>query len=433
MTKRGILSVLAMAIAIAMYPATSDARRLAGETTVSIDKARLATIGPILEEEVSKEIRAGFVAGLVTRDGQTFVYTAGLADRASKTPMTKDTRFRLASMTKPIVTAAVMQLVDRGVVSLADPVSRYIPAYKDAKVATAFEPGKDGTFPTRKAAREITIHDLLTHTGGIGYIFDFETALGAKYREASLYKGEGSLKERIKKIAALPLYEDPGEKWRYSFATDIAAYIIEVATGQPVEQYLSEQFFAPLKMRDTAFFVDRSDFERLATVYAFDENGKMIPAGDDFVANDVNKDGFGFAAGGAGLAATLHDYLQFARMMLRGGEVDGARVLSPSSVRLMMADNLSPKEATGEWSGHGMTFGLGGLVVTDPGLTGDVAAPGDWGWSGYWDTTFVVNEADGIAIVLLAQTQPGPTTPPSRAASLFRAIAYGAVTTDERR
>lgn len=419
------LLALSAACALALHPAPSLARRPGDE--VAIDQQRLAAISSILQEEVDAGVRAGFVAGVITRDGQSFAFTAGDADLEKNVPMTEETRFRLASMTKPIVTAAVMQLVDRGVIALTDPVSLYVPAYKDAVVATSYEPGKDGKFPTRKAAREITIHDLLTHTAGIGYVFDFETPLGERYREENLYSGDGSLKERIEKIAALPLYEDPGENFRYSFSTDIAAYVIEVATGQPVEQYLNENFFAPLKMRDTAFLIDRTDFERLATVYTFDEAGKLTRATGDFVSGDVNKDGIGVAAGGAGLVSTLHDYLQFTRMMLRGGEIDGARILSPSSVRLMMSDSLSPKEAAGEWTMRGETFGIGGLVVEEPGRTGDVAAPGEWGWSGYWDTWFVVNNADGVAVVLLAQTAPGPTMARSRAVSRVKAVAYGAV------
>ncbi len=427
MQKRQFLLALASGLLLTSQISPAFARGPAGAPPVAIDTERLATISDVLNDEIESGARAGFVAGAITRDGKSYAYAAGMADRENKIPMREDTRFRLASMTKPIVTAAVMQLVDRGVVSLNDPVSRFIPAYQDARVATSLEPGKDGRIPTRPASRPITIHDLLTHTAGIGYVFDDQTGLGRQYLDAGVYTGNGSLKERVERVAKLPLYDDPGEKWRYSYATDIAAYVIEVASGEPVEDYLRKNFFAPLAMNGTAFFVDETDFNRLAIVYAFDENGKMVRAKDETLFNDINKTGLGFASGGAGLASTLHDYLQFARMMLNGGALDGAQILSPASVRLMMSNALSPNEAMGEWSGHGVTFGLGGLVVDEPGMTGESAAPGEWGWSGYWDTWFRVNPADGVAVVVLAQTQPGPTTPPSRAVDRVKAIAYGAV------
>lgn len=421
---RLVRSALAVSLALlAAAPAIAKKR----DDGATLDRERLEAIGPALEAEVAKGVRAGFVAGVATRDGEVFTAAVGMADRERGVAMTTDTRFRIASMTKPVITAAVMQLVDRGVVALDDPVSLYVPAYADARVATSPEPGGNGVIPTRPAKRPITIHDLLTHTAGIGYVFDASSTLDRMYLEANLFKTTGPLAERIEKIARLPLYDDPGEEWRYSYSLDVAAYVIEAATGVPLEKWLQENFFAPLKMTDTEFFVDKSDFERLAVVYGFDERGNIVRSAGSELSNDINEDGLGVLSGGAGLVSTVGDYLRFCQMMLNGGALDGARILSPSSARLMMSDNLRAGADALIWEKESATFGLGGSVVVAPGRVGGVAAEGEWSWSGLWDTWFVVNPKDGVAVVLLAQTARGSHAPRSRARSLVKAIAYGAV------
>ncbi len=413
--------ILAPPLALASE-SSSDAAREA----VHLDHERLDAIRPALEAEVAHGVRAGFVAGVASRSGETFVTVAGLADRKDAVPMAPNTRFRIASMTKPIITAAIMQLVDRGVIALSDPVSRYVPAYADARVATAEEPDGSGVIPTRAPARPITIHDLLTHTAGIGYVFDNQSTLDRLYVQANLFGAKGTLAERIERIAKLPLYNDPGEEWRYSYSIDVAALLIEVATGEPLEAYLKRNLFEPLKMSDTEFFLDKTDFERLATVYRFAAGGHIKRAKDDGVSGDLNKDGFGVISGGAGLVSSAPDYLRFCLMMLREGELDGVRVLSPASARMMMSDQLRPGANGRLWERASSTFGFGGTVVVEPSRATDVAVAGEWGWSGHWDTWFIVNPADGVAAVLLAQTQPTPYMPPSKARETVKAIAYGA-------
>lgn len=179
---RLVRSALAVSLALlAAAPAIAKKR----DDGATLDRERLEAIGPALEAEVAKGVRAGFVAGVATRDGEVFTAAVGMADRERGVAMTTDTRFRIASMTKPVITAAVMQLVDRGVVALDDPVSLYVPAYADARVATSPEPGGNGVIPTRPAKRPITIHDLLTHTAGIGYVFDASSTLDRMYLEGN--------------------------------------------------------------------------------------------------------------------------------------------------------------------------------------------------------------------------------------------------------
>jgi CubicO group peptidase (beta-lactamase class C family) len=419
------LAVAAVAIAATQHGAVADlfATRTAAH---HLNPDRLGAIRNVLQTEVDKGVRAGFVAGVVTRDGETYSTAVGLADRETSSPMTVDTRFRIASMTKPIVTAAVMQLAERGVVSLDDPVSKYIPAFANARVALAEEPDDTGEIPTRTPARAMTIHDLLTHTSGIGYLFNNKTSLDREYLEAGFYATGGTLAERVDRLARIPLYNDPGAEWRYSYSIDVAGLVIEVATGQSLEDYLTENFFAPLGMKDTEFLVDQSDFDGLATVYQFDSAGNLERLKADANGFNVNDEGFGVMSGGAGLVSTLHDYLRFCEMMLRGGELDGARVLSASSVKRMLSDNLQPGTAGQLWERKYASFGLGGVVVTHPELADQLVRKGEWGWSGFWDTWFVIDPADGLAVVLLAQTQPGPNAPPSQARQLVKEIVYGA-------
>lgn len=386
----------------------------------------LRTIQQALDAEVDGGVRAGFVAGFVTRDGEARLVAAGMANRETGAPMTIETRFRIASMTKPIITAAIMQLVDRGVLTLEDPVARYIPAYAEARVALTEEPDAGGRFETRPPTRAVTIHDLLTHTAGIGYVFDRASTLDRVYVEANLLTTQGTLAERIDRIARLPLYDDPGKEWRYSYSIDIAARIIEVATGEPIEAYLKEHLLDPLGMADTEFFLDHTDFDRVATVYEFDADGKLAAAGDIDLAGDINKDGFGVASGGAGLVSSAPDYLRFCLMMLRGGDAEGGRVLSKESVQRMMADNLAPGANARLWERDSASFGLGGTVVIDATRATGAAVNGEWGWTGHFDTWFVVNPEDGVAAVVLSQTNPGPTMPMSRARARVKSVAYEA-------
>lgn len=419
--------LFALAFALLALSACEAAPAPVTAQAAVLDTQRLEAVAAALQDEVDRGVRAGFVAGIVTRDGETYATAIGMADIENGAPMRVDTRFRIASMTKPIVTAAMMQLADRGVVKLSDPVARYVPAFANARVATSEEPDETGAIPTRPPARAITIRDLLNHTAGIGYVFDSASALDRMYLEANLFETEGSLAERIEGIARIPLYADPGTEWRYSYATDVAGLVIEAASGLPLETYLKRNIFEPLGMRDTEFFYDATDLDRAAALHGFAEDGALRKLQDDAPGGQYNKGGYGVISGGAGLISTVRDYLRFCEMMLREGELDGKRVLSRASVRQMMSDILPPEATARLWERDYASFALGGTVVTNPGAAGGVAALGEWSWTGLWDTWFVINPVDGVAVVLLAQTQPGPHVPPSQARAIVKQIAYGAV------
>ncbi|MBI1391882.1 MAG: serine hydrolase [Alphaproteobacteria bacterium] len=413
---------------------TTTQRDRSRNASVSIaDSERLKRIDDVLQAEVDAGRRAGFVAMVATSDAVAYSTAIGSADIAGGRPMTVDTRFRIASMTKPVVSAAAMRLVEEGRLALNDPVKMYIPAFANPVVATDGMRGPDGTYPTRPAKRDILVRDLLTHTAGLGYAFLARTDLDKEYLAANPFFTEGDLDARIERIAALPLYFDPGERWFYSYATDVLGRVVEVASGMELGAYAKQAIFDPLNMTDTFFLIDDADVPGLATVYTFDEAGNLtlpdpVDPNGQGIAVDINAQAFGVASGGGGLVSTAPDYIRFCRMLLNDGELDGARILSGASVRAMFTNQLLQRVLPQDWQDKGYGFGLGGQVIMKPGLTGEYDAPGDWRWGGYWDTSFVVNKADDVAVVLLTQREPGPNDPGTNAGQLVRSIAYSAAT-----
>lgn len=428
MTSRTVRILSAAAAAAAIAACAGPAPDAGDKEAVALDMDHLRRIDAVLQKEVDAGVRAGYVAAVVTRDGIAYQTAIGEADPFTDVAMSTDTRFRIASMSKPIVSAAVMQLVERGEVNLSDPVGRYVEGYADARVATSYDRNAEGEFETRPAARPMTVHDLLTHRAGIGYGFSQATDLERAYTETNLFFTEGSLCERIEQIADLPLLFDPGERWEYSYSIDVLGCIIEKASGVSLEAYLKDNLFTPLGMTHTDFFLEPEDLDGLATVIEFNEQGEMVRSGPDALAGaSINDTPFTTMSGGAGLLSTVGDYARFMQMMLNYGELDGARVLSRATVELMTSDN-TPKSARPErWGNNGITFGIGGAVILNPGYTSEVAAKGDWGWAGYWDTWFTVNPRVGIGYISLAQAQPNPYIKPSDAHFEVKAIAYGAM------
>jgi CubicO group peptidase (beta-lactamase class C family) len=396
-------------------------------TTTSISQSHLSEIDRHLTEEVLNGVRSGFVVMVAHKGDIAYEQAFGMADIEAGKEMQLDTQFRIASMTKPITSLAIMMLVERGDILLTDPVSLYIPAFENMQVATAYNVDASGTIPTRPATGQITIHHLLTHTSGLGYIFDWETDLGREMVTKSIYNLEGDLAARIDAIAEFPLYTDPGTEWRYSYATDVLGRVIEVASGKPLDQFFQEEIFAPLKMTSTSFFMNGEDLSNLAKVYIYTEDGRMVEPGKRENLPDPNVDRPTWPSGGGGLVSTAGDYMRFAQMLLNEGELDGARIVSPATVRLMLSPHVTEDVLRPLFRDKGRTVGLGGWVVTEPGLAGETLAKGQWGWGGYYDTTFSISPADDLAIIVLAQREPGPHAPESRAQELVKSIVFGAL------
>ena len=392
--------------------------------TNKISKKRLNRIDAVLQEEVDAGIRAGFVA-MVAKDGEAVYQTAvGMADRENGVPMAVDTRFRIMSMTKAVTTVAIMQLVEEGYVLLSDPVSNYLPAFANIQVVTSPTMKPDGSFETEPLERPMTIHHLLTHTAGFAAGWERKTDLDRYYSENSLHQAKGDLAARIDLLTTFPLAEQPGEKFLYSYGLDVAGRIVEIVSGKSLEAYFQDKIFKPLGMKDTEFFFDASDFNRLAVVYDVDEEGKLIPAAGP------NDQALGWMPGGAGLVSTAGDYARFFMMLLNGGEFDGKRLLSPVSINLMLQRNI-PRSAgyraiDSIAEAGGSTFGLGGDVLETPGLRGEMGTVGEWGWFGYFNTRAFLSPSNELIVIVMSQQLP-VGAPKSRAGKLVKAIAYGAV------
>ncbi len=395
-------------------------------------KTRFAAVTPLLATEVANEIRAGFVA-MAMQDGEIIMSEAvGLADREADTPMSPDTRFRIASMTKPITSVAILMLADEGKLSIDDPLATYLPAFAEVKVATSLSANEDGVIPTTPPERPITLRHLLTHTSGIGYLFDVETDLGQLYLSKNLYAMEGDLEARINTLASLPLYSQPGEKWIYSYATDVLGRVVEVASEQSLDQFFSERIFTPLGMNDTEFSFDESDLENVAVVYAHDEAGNIIRYQGDDQGGNPNEEGAGWYSGGAGLISTASDYLAFCQMLINDGVApDGSQLLSTASLDAVFDSQIGPAARTDEWRGQGASFSLAGWVaLADPSNPDSTKGAGAFSWGGFYDTGFTINRYEKSAYVVLAQRQPTPHDKPSKANNLMRTALFGTQTNE---
>ena len=309
--------------------------------------------------------------------------------------------------------------------SSSTPVSEYIPAFAEARVATSTSVNESYDIPTEPLERPITIEHLLTHTSGLGYIFDYQTNLGALYIGNDIYAGGGdTLAQRMETLAGLPLYFQPGERWFYSYANDVLGHIVAEASGMSLEAFMDARIFTPLKMNDTTFFPDEAQAARVATLYTHDDMSALAPvSGAEDLALAAP-----FEAGGAGLFSTADDFLRFAQMLANGGELDGARILSEQSVTAMTTPHVQADRAPQGMSDMDMGYGYGVGVTYDGPGDHPHRRPGDFGWAGYFDTEFVVSPATGVVAVILAQEQPGATTAETTGArDVFNALAYGAL------
>ena len=374
---------------------------------------------------VDRKEAAGIVT-LIAREGKTVdLHAVGFADVEKNVPMKTDAIFRIASMTKPITSVAIMMLFEEGKLFLTDPVSKFIPAFKGS---TVIEDGKP--VPARRA---ITIRDLLAHKSGITYGFLNGGAVGGGYRKNGVTDGLTSttltLEENVNKLAAEPLVSQPGDRFNYSLSTDVIARVVEVVSGQAFDVFLRERIFRPLKMADTDFVVPEAKWSRFVTVYSPDGKGGIRPMIDPETFGNTNmspwalyKTGRTYFSGGAGLASTASDYARFANMLLNGGIYDGARLLGPKTVELMTMSHTSELTPPLPLLGPGNNFGLGFRVVTDIAATQSLGSNGLYGWIGIYGTAFWVDPKEKLVAVMLVQKYPNPTV-----TATFQTLVYQAL------
>ena len=379
----------------------------AAPESVGMSAARLARLNAVMQDYVDKGRIAGIVA-VVTRGGKLVHFESyGKMDVEKNLPMRKDVVLRMASMTKAVTTVAVAILLEEGKILLTDPVSKYLPAFRNTTVAAPPPPGaaNAGRYGAVPAKRQITIRDLLTHTAGISY--GQGNPAEAKYKEAGIIGWYLADKKEpivplMERLASLPFDAQPGEKFVYGYNTDILGAVVEKVSGTALDQFFRTRIFEPLKMADSGFFLPPEKKDRLATVYSATPDGGITRAAEGGMGQGDYVDGprtcFG---GGAGLLSTPMDYARFLQMLVNGGELDGARILSPKTVELMTANHVGTLYNDGA-----MGFGLGFEVIEHLGRTGRFGSVGAYGWGSAYFQRFFVDPQEKLVAVFYAQLIP---------------------------
>jgi CubicO group peptidase (beta-lactamase class C family) len=391
--------------------------------SVGMSAERLARIRPAMQAFVdAKEVPAI----------ETLVARRGVVVHNERIGMERGAIYRLASMTKPVTSVAIMMLVEEGKILLSDPVSRFIPAFKEMRVVApaptsngsgngagdgAQETGNEGTVP---AKRPITIEDLLTHRAGLIYPGFDQSPLGKMYEKAGIYPGLGpnapaSMAANIDKLASLPLKFQPGTAWQYGLSTDVLGRVVEVASEMSLEEFFRRRIFEPLAMRDTHFNLPSGKASRLVAIFALDK-GVLTRAADQ--GSPV---GLTYFSGGGGLVGTTYDYLRFSQMLMNGGELDGVRLLGRKTVELMTASHTTDLNRGAARPGYGFGYGLD--VREWVGGSHRAGSEGAFGWSGAYGTYFWIDPKEQLITMLMHQLWPRD----GRSAERFQIMAYAAI------
>lgn len=386
-------------------PSFSHLYALPREVGLSASKLDEATA--LLNQLVTDRKLAGAVAGVARRGKLVYLTAVGAQTLEPRVPMTVRSLFRIYSMTKSVTAVAVMQFVDQGRVALTDPVSRYLPEFAEVRVAQP-----DGT--TRPPSKPITIEDLLLHTSGLNH------RTSSEYRQAAVRAREVALPQFVKNIVRVPLMEDPGSRFRYSESSTVLGRLVEVWSGQHLDDYLDERVFRPLKMPDTGFWARADQRPRLTTVYSLSEGTGLRPIEIETVPFTERPS---LIEGAVGLVSTVGDYLRFAQMLLNRGELDGQRILRTDTVARMVENGFSPAILTQR--GPAIGWGLANVnVVLDPAGVPYPANRGEYGWDGSAGTIFWVDPSTQLVTIVMTQSVPAD---PDRVRRRFKTLVQEAV------
>jgi len=393
----------------------------------SLSQERLNRIRPAMERDIAQGEMAGAI-GLIARHGKiAYFETYGMADREANRPMTKDAIFRMYSMTKAVVAVSVMTLYEEGRFSLRDPISKFLPEFKNMQVAmdkTEPATGKR-TYYTAPAEREITILDLMRHTSGLNYAGP-KDANGELIYKQVLGDMQYPLREFIRRLASAPLVHQPGTVWDYSYSIDVLARLVEVVSGKSIDEYFSGHIFQPLHMVDTGYYVPEAKWSRLTTIYAPNPGGAAKRS--DSPAQESYKKKPLLMMGGSGLVSTASDYARFVQMLLNGGELEGVRILSPKTVDLMSSNLLGDIPAVNNVNGRiGYGFGLTFAVNLGIDKTATIGSKGEYNWGGAAGTAFWVDPKEDMIGVFMVQVLPMRTVKDQ-----FKQLAYQAIVSEQK-
>lgn len=401
--------ILSLLLALCIAQLYAQKLTVAPLTGLQVDESRLARIDRLIQQFIDSGWINGATA-LVAKDGK-IIYHKGLGynDVAKKTALPKDAIVRIASQTKAITSVAVMMLYEEGKILLDEPVSKYIPGFKNPTVLDRFNEA-DTTYTTIPAKSEITIRQLLTHTSGLQYAQIGNKTFNAIYAKAGIVAGIGTekikLADVINRLSRLPLAHHPGEKYSYGLNTDVLGYLVEVVSGQSLDQFFRSRIFEPLGMNDTYFYLPASKYSRLATLYTEDKDKKLARApatmdiNGNFYSNYPASEGTYFSGGG-GLASTAYDYGIFMQMLLNGGVYNGKRILSSHTIRMMTTNQMGDLTL-----GRGNAMGLGFEVVTAKGSFASPLPEGTYSWGGMFSSSYWIDPKNKIVGQLFLQIYP---------------------------
>lgn len=407
----------ALLIASAVLCSASWAQGLprAQPETVGMSAARLALLDSTLQHYVDSGHVPGFVAGIARHGKIVYLRSAGWQDIGNQVRMQDNAMFQIRSMSKPIASLAVMQLIEQGRLQLTDPVSRYIPSFARMQV---FDDASDFDSSTHAPRREVTIEDLLLHIGGLSHR---DRAL---YQSRQVRSRADTLEQLVEKVAAVPLISEPGEQWNYSISTTVLGRITEIVSGQDFDDYLQQHVLAPLQMSDTGFYVGPEKLSQLTHIYRITDTGLMRePEMDVPITVDPP-----LKEGAAGMVSTVPDYLRFLQAVLNGGELDGVRVLGADSIEQMITDQLPPSvlpiSLAPPAAMADLGWGYGFSVVIDGSKSAFPRNNGEFGWNGSLGTFSWADPSTGLSAVLMLQIQPSAAFGLS---ALFKSLAWQSI------
>lgn len=386
-------------------PLPKAAPQDAGLASTALEKIDL-----LLQQAVEKKQVAGAVA-LIARDGKLgYLQAKGFQDVEAGKEMAADSLFRIASMSKPVTSVAVMILVDDGRLSVNDSVSKYLPEFKNPKV---LEAGSEGDSKLVPANREITVRDLLTHTSGLTYRFMAQKPFTELYQKADICDGlirpSFTMAENVRKLASLPLMHQPGSAYQYGLSTDVLGRLVEVVSGQDLETFMRKRIFEPLGMNDTYFDLPADKIGRLAIVYEPAPDKGVNRVGDEpvhkgelaYCVTSPYRGQRGYCSGGAGLTSSAADYARFLQMLLNGGQWNGTRILKPETVREMTSNQIGDLKFMMPTGRFGYGFGIVASAGKD-----EVASVGSYSWGGFYNTGFWVDPEKKLVGVFMSQLVP---------------------------
>ncbi len=381
--------------------------------SVGLDGKVMGNIRDYLKEQYVEPGKYVGTLTLVARKGEiAYLDALGFMDRENKKAMQEDAIFSIYSMSKPITSIALMQLYEKSLFRLDDPIHWHIPSWRNLRV---YESGLYPNFLTSRPNRHMTIRDLLSHMSGLTYDFMLRTNVDAAYRKTKL-QATGDLQAMIDTLAQLPLEFSPGEQWNYSVSTDVCGYLVEHFSGMKLDKYFQKHIFDPLGMEDTGFSCAKEKVDRLASLYEqHPKKGPVLvdPGGAKTARVKKRK----MLSGGGGLLSTMSDYYRFCSMLLNQGELDGTRIIGRKTLAMMASNHLPDNKdltemsqsAFSETTYQGVGFGLGFSVILDPVKTQSLTDVGEYGWGGAASTVFWVNPKEEMVVIFLTQLLPSST------------------------